>query len=90
LRERRLAKIGGHVGVTLGADAILPHRHGGIERIGLLERPYIPAGDEQARRFFEDSGFTTAHVNGLRCGSPVLIAHAPEAAIRNAIAEVGA
>jgi predicted glycosyltransferase len=53
LRERLLAKSGGHVGVTLGADAILPapHRYGGIKWIGLVA-PYMPAGDEQARRFF--------------------------------------
>jgi len=43
---------------------------------------------EQARRFFEDSGFAVARVKGLRCGSPVLIAHTPEAAIRDAIVEV--
>ena len=45
-------------------------------------------GDEQARRFFEDSGFAVARVKGLRCGGPVLIAHTPEAAIRDAIVEV--
>jgi maleate isomerase len=66
-----------------------PHRYGAIKWIGLLERPNMPAGDEQARRFFEDSGFATACVKGFRCGSPVLIAHAPEAAIQDAIAEVG-
>jgi hypothetical protein len=48
----------------------------------------MPAGDEQAWWFFEDSGFATACVKGLTRGSPVLIAHAPEAAIRDAIAEV--
>lgn len=89
LRERLLAKSDGQVGVTLGADAILAalHRYGGIGRIGLVT-PYMPVGDEQARRFFEDSGFAVAGVKGLRCGSPVLIAHTSEAAIRDAIMEV--
>ena len=89
LRERLLAKSDGRVGVTLGADAILAalHRYGGIGRIGLVT-PYMPVGDEQARRFFEDSGFAVARVKGLRCGGPVLIAHTPEAAIRDAIVEV--
>ncbi len=89
LRERLLAKSGGRVGVTLGADAILAalRRYGGIGRIGLVT-PYLPVGDEQARRFFEDSGFAVARVKGLRCASPVLIAHTPEAAIRDAIVEV--
>lgn len=90
LRERLLAKSGGQVGVTLGADAVLAalRRYDRIERIGLVT-PYMPAGDEQARQFFEDSGFVVAGVKGLRCGSPVLIAHTPKAAIRDAIVEVG-
>jgi maleate isomerase len=89
LRERLLAKSDGRVGVTLGADAVLAalHLYGGIGRIGLVT-PYMPVGDEQARRFFADSGFEVARVKGLRCGSPVLIAHTPEAAIRDAIKEV--
>jgi maleate isomerase len=88
LRERLLAKSGGRVGVTLGADAILAAlaRYGGIARIGVVT-PYMPVGDEQARRFFEDSGFGVMRVKGLRCGSPVLIAHTPEATLRDAIME---
>ena len=83
-QERRTRRA-----VTLGADAILAalHRYGGIGRIGLVT-PYMPMGDEQARRFFEDSGFAVARVKGLRCGSPVLIAHTSDAAIRDAIVEV--
>jgi maleate isomerase len=90
LQERLLAKSGGQVGVTLGANAILAalRRYGGIGRIGLVT-PYMPVGDEQARHFFEDSGFAVARVKGLKCGSPVLIAHTPETAIRDAIVEVG-
>jgi len=90
LRERLLAKSGGRVGVTLGADAILAvlRRYGGIGRIGLVTH-YMPVGDEQARHFFEESGFAVARVKGLRCESLVLIAHTPEAALRDAIAEVG-
>lgn len=87
LREKLPAKSGGRVGVTLGADAILAalHRYGGIGRIGLVT-PYMPVGDAQARRFFANSGLEVARVKGLRCASPVLIAHSPEAAIRDAIA----
>jgi maleate isomerase len=78
LHEKLLAKSDGRVGVTLGADAIVAalHRHGGIGRIGLVT-PHMPVGDEQARRFFEDGGFAVARVKGLRCASPVLIAHVP-------------
>ena len=89
LRERLLAKSGGRIGVTLGADAILAalNRYGGIRRIGLVT-PYMPAGDEKASRFFADSGFEVVGVKGLRCGSPVLIAHTFEAELRDAILEV--
>jgi maleate isomerase len=90
LREKLVAKSNGRIGVTVGADAILAalRRYDGIERIGLVT-PYMPVGDEKAMRFFEDSGFVVERVRGLRCGSPVLIAHTPEAAIRDAIVEVG-
>lgn len=90
LRERLLAKSGGRVGVTLGADAIQAalHRYGGIKRIALVT-PYMPVGDEQARRFFEDCGFEAVRVKGLRCGGPVLIAHTTEAELRDAIVQVG-
>ena len=73
LRERLLAKSDGRVAVTLGADAILAalRRYGGIARIGLVT-PYMPVGDEQARRFFEDSGFAVAQMKGLRCGGRTL------------------
>ncbi|WP_236033347.1 maleate cis-trans isomerase family protein [Belnapia mucosa] len=89
LRERLEAKSAGRVRVTLGADAILAAlaHYGGVSRIGLVT-PYMPVGDEQARRFFEDSGFKVARVKGLRCGGPVLIAHTSEATLRDAIIEV--
>jgi maleate isomerase len=89
LRERLLAKSGGRVGVTLGADAIQAalHRYGSIRRIGLIT-PYMPVGDEQAQRFFEDCGYEAVCIKGMRCGSPVLIAHTSEAELRDAITEV--
>ena len=90
LRDRLLAKSNGRVGVTLGADAIQAalHRYGAIKRIGLVT-PYMPVGDEQARRFFSDCGFEAVRVKGLRCASPVLIAHISETMLRDAIVEVG-
>lgn len=90
LREKLIAKSGGRVGVTLGADAILAalQRYGeGIRRIGLVT-PYMPVGDAQACRFFADCGFEVVRVRGLKCESPVLIAHTSEIALRDAIIEV--
>ena len=89
LREKLLAKSGGRVGVTLGADAILAalHRYGNVRRIAVVT-PYMPLGDEQAARFFSDCGFEVMRVHGLKCGSPVLIAHVTEVELRDAISAV--
>ena len=89
LRERLLAKSGGRVSVTIAADALQAAlgRMGDIRRIGLVT-PYMPPGDEQARAFFADCGIDAVRVKGLRCGGPVLIAHTPEALLRDGIIEV--
>ena len=50
--------------------------------------PYMPVGDEQACRFLADCGFEAVRVKGLRCGSPVLIAHTSEAVLGQAIVEM--
>ena len=42
----------------------------------------LPVGDEQARRFFEESGFAVGRAKGLRCGDPVLIAHTLDSPLR--------
>ena len=39
-------------------------------------------------RFFSDCGFDVATVKGLKCKSPVLIAHESEQTLRDAIIEV--
>ncbi len=86
LRKSLLAKSGGRVGVTLGADAIQAalHRFGHIRRVAVIT-PYMPVGDEQAGRFFADCGFEVMRIQGLRCGSPALIAHVTENELRDVI-----
>jgi maleate isomerase len=59
----------------------------GARRIGVIT-PYMPVGDEQVRRFFTECGFEVVRLKGLRCESPVKIAHVPERALRDAILEV--
>ena len=44
--------------------------------------------DAQVRRFFADCGFEVVRLNGLKCASPVLIAHVTEKELRDAILEV--
>lgn len=72
--------------VTGGADACAAAFAAlGVRRIAVLT-PYFPVGDDNVRRFFEESGFQVARVRGLKCASPVLIAHVPAAVLREAVA----
>lgn len=87
LRERVEAHAG--VTVTMGSDAVRQalSRYGDIRRIGVVT-PYMPVADEQVRRFFTDCGFEVVRLDGLKCASPVLIAHVGEAELRDAIQRV--
>lgn len=86
LKRELMQKSG--LGVSLGADAcqaaLAVH---GAKRLGVIT-PYFPVGDANVRRFFEESGFAVRRLIGLKCRSPVLIAHIGEAELRRAIAEV--
>jgi maleate isomerase len=77
------------VGVTMGSHACVEamRRYGDIRRIGVIT-PYMPVGDAQVRRFFSDNGFEVVALRGLRCASPVLIAHVQPAELRRAVQEV--
>jgi maleate isomerase len=87
LRERIEARAG--VAVTMGSDAARQalRRYGEIRRIGVIT-PYMPIADEQVRRFFTDCGFEVARLVGLKCASPVLIAHVGESELRDAVCAV--
>jgi len=87
LRERVEARAG--IKVTMGSDAARQalQQFGEIKRIGVVT-PYMPVADEQVRRFFTDCGFEVVRLTGLKCASPVLIAHVTERELREAICEV--
>lgn len=78
-----------HVKVILGAQACFAamQRYGGVRRIGLIT-PYMPAGDAQVRRSFSDSGFEVVNLLGLKCNSPLLMAHESPERLRRAVREV--
>jgi len=87
LKERIEARAG--VAVTTGSDAsrqALQHL-GDIRRIGVVT-PYMPVADAQVRRFFADCGFEVVRLVGLKCASPVLIAHVGEQQLRDAVLAV--
>lgn len=86
--SRRLTEsLRAHTGleVTGGADACASAFAAlGVRRIAVLT-PYFPVGDENVRRFFEESGFPVARVRGLKCDSPVHIAHVDAPTLRAAV-----
>jgi maleate isomerase len=83
LRERAGVKV------TMGSDASREALgpYGDIKRIGVVT-PYMPIADAQVRRFFADCGYEVVRLKGLRCRSPVLIAHVSERDLHDAILEV--
>ena len=81
------------VGVTMGSDAsqaalkALEKNYGKIKKIACVT-PYMPIGDKNVKRFFEDLGYEVKTVKGLRCSSPINIAEQSEKTLRDAILEV--
>ncbi|MCG8691235.1 MAG: hypothetical protein MI806_08495 [Minwuiales bacterium] len=86
--QRRVEERAG-VKVAMGSDACQAalKAFGNIRRIAVIT-PYMPVGDEQVHRFFTDCGFEVAAIKGLKCKSPMLIAHESEQTLRDAIIEL--
>jgi maleate isomerase len=92
LHQRMLERTGG-VPVIMGStavDAAIKAYEAAdgtkIRKLGILT-PYMPVGDANVRKFFEDQGYEVVHITGLCCGSPMLIAHeTPQTLKRTAIA----
>lgn len=87
LQKRVEARAG--VKVAMGSDACQAalKAYGNIKRISVIT-PYMPVGDAQVRKFFTDCGYEVVALKGLRCASPMLIAHVSEKELRDAINEV--
>jgi maleate isomerase len=87
LRERVEARAG--IKVTMGSDAARQalRCYGAVRRLGVVT-PYMPVADEEVRRFFIDCGFEVMRLRGLKCASPVLIAHVSEQELRDAVLAV--
>jgi maleate isomerase len=88
-RLRKWVEPRAGVKVTMGSDAARQAlaQYGRVRRIGVVT-PYMPVADEQVRRFFTDCGFEVVRLDGLKCASPVLIAHVSEETLRDAIRRV--
>jgi len=59
----------------------------GVKTIAVLT-PYQPVGDENVVRFFEEAGFRVKRIKGLKCESPVKIAHVSERELTRALREI--
>ena len=84
--QKKVDKIAGSH-VIMGSDACQAalHAYGRkIKRLGIIT-PYMPVGDNQVHRFFTDCGFEVVNLLGLKCQSPVLIAHVTKQRLRDAI-----
>lgn len=76
------------LGVTGGAGACdAAFAQLGVKRIAVLT-PYFPVGDCNVQQFFEESGYSVKRIKGLKCASPVLIAHAQPDQLRAAVDEL--
>jgi maleate isomerase len=87
--QNKLEKVA-KCGVAMGSDACraaLRAYGRGIKRLGVIT-PYMPVGDTQVRRFFTECGFEVVNLLGLKCRSPVLIAHESKRRLRDAILQV--
>jgi maleate isomerase len=87
--QRKLDKVAQR-GVCMGSDACqaaLRAYGSSIKRLGIIT-PYMPVGDRQVHRFFTECGFEVVNLLGLKCKSPVLIAHESKRRLRDAIVEV--
>jgi maleate isomerase len=86
LREDLAAQTG--LPVAIGSDACQAALTlFGAKRIGVIT-PYQPVGDRNVVRFFQEAGFEVPRITGLKCESPVAIAHVGEDRLRAAVAEI--
>ncbi|GFZ62806.1 igiC [Pseudomonas amygdali pv. eriobotryae] len=87
--KARMEEIAGGKPVTMGSDAVREALacYGNVKKLGIVT-PYQPLGDEQVIRFFEDCGFEVVALKGLKCSTPVNIAHVSEKELRDAFNEV--
>jgi maleate isomerase len=90
LSRQLKAELEKHTGlaVSMGAEASEQAlKLVGARRIGVVT-PYFPIGDRNVAQFFAEAGFEVTRMVGLKCASPVLIAHVGEAQLRDAILAV--
>jgi maleate isomerase len=85
--ETRLAEEAG-VPVTIGSTAVREAlRAFGATSIALLT-PHMPAGDDEIKTYFVQSGFEVVRIRGLKCPNPRAIAQVQPAEIEKNLREL--
>ncbi len=88
LYKKMLERTGG-VPVIMGSTAvdaaIKAYEQGGkpIRKIGIIT-PYMPVGDRNVQKFFEDQGYEVVNLVGLKSSSPMMIAHESKKVLKDA------
>ncbi len=86
LQDSLAERVG--VSVSMGSTAtVAALRAFGIGKIAVLT-PHMPRGDEQVRDYFVEAGFDVLRLIGLKCPSPIEIAHTTGAEMRAAIRQL--
>ncbi len=74
--------------VSMGSEACdAAFKALGLKRIAVVT-PYQPVGDRNVQRFFSEAGYEVVRIKGLKCASPVKIAHVCETELRDALIEL--
>jgi maleate isomerase len=88
--QKKMEERTGGVPVVMGShalDAAIRAYDCGIRKIGIIT-PYMPVGDANVRKYFEDIGYEVVHLKGLKSPSPMLIAHETPQTLKRAAVEV--
>ena len=86
--EKRMAELADFAGVNVSAGSFACEaalNAFGARRIAVIS-PYQPISDLHVTRFFTDCGFDVAKFTGLKCNSPVAIAHVQPETLRRTVA----
>lgn len=91
--HRKMVERAGGLPVIMGSTAVdaaikaYSKSHGEIRKIGIIT-PYMPVGDANVQKFFEDQGYEVVNLVGLKSPSPMLIAHESKQTLKRAAIEV--
>ena len=88
--EKRMQELSDYCGLGVSAGSFACEAAlnlTGAKRIAVIS-PYMPISDKNVTLFFEDCGFEVVRFRGLKCPSPVAIAHVQPDDLRRHIAEM--